>query len=170
MSETDNVSTAMDASVIYAAYARAFRYPEDENCVLSPSEYMAAFDQGASSSALSVRESTYVEIDSSGLFEELVRFYEHFGLRRNEDADLPDHIGVELEFMHFLCELEHHAVLEGQDVAPVRRAQRDFIDRHLKRLLRGLSQGMLTRTGNAAELVKSCADFVDSHRDALSDD
>lgn len=170
MSETEDVLLAVDASPIYAGYARAFRYPEDEDHVLSPSEYIAAFDQGASTSAVSIHEATYVDLDSSGLFEELVRFYEHFGLRRNEDAELPDHFGVELEFMHFLCELEHHGGLTGQDVTSVRKAQRDFIDRHIQRLLRGLAQGLLGRRGKAVDLVNSCADFVESHRQALADD
>jgi nitrate reductase assembly molybdenum cofactor insertion protein NarJ len=31
----------------------------------------------------------------------LVRFYGHFGLAREERAELPDHVTVELEFMHF---------------------------------------------------------------------
>lgn len=168
--ETTEVLQPAEASAIYAGYARAFRYPEDNDGPLSRSEYMAAFDQGASSSALSVRESTYADLDASALFEELVRYYEHFGLRRKEDAELPDHISIELEFMHFLCELEHHALLGGQEVTAVHSAQRDFIDRHVKRLLNGLLQGMAARRGTAVELVNSCAEFVEMHRQALATD
>ena len=107
-------------------------------------------------------------MEASALFEELVRYYEHFGLRRKEDAELPDHISVELEFMHFLCELEHHALLNGQEIVSVKNAQRDFIDRHVKRLLQGLLQGRAGKEGDATELVKSCVDFVESHRRALA--
>lgn len=170
MTEIDDALLAVDASPLYAGYARAFKYPEDENHVLTRTEYIEAFDQGASSTAASIHEATFVDLDSSGLFEELVRFYEHFGLRRKEDAELPDHVSVELEFMHFLCELEHHAVQSGQDATSVRKAQCDFIDRHLTRLLKGTLQGLAGRPGNATELVESCIDFVKSHRLALSND
>lgn len=170
MTETDEVVQAADASVIYAGYARSFRYPEDDNGVLNRTEYLDAFDQGASSRAASIHEATFVDLDSSGLFEELVRYYEHFGLRRLENAELPDHISVELEFMHFMCELEHHAMLSGLDVSSARKAQRDFIDRHIKRLLKGMLEGLRGREGNARILVESCIDFVESHRLALAAD
>jgi len=166
--ETEDVLLAADASVIYAGYARAFRYPDNADGVLSATEYLQAFDQGASEEAASIHEAAYVDMDASALFEELVRYYEHFGLRRNEDAELPDHLSVELEFMHFLCELEHHAMLNGQEVASARNAQRDFIDRHVKRLLQGLLQGRAGKEGSATELARSCADFIESHRQALS--
>lgn len=168
MTETQEVISAREASEIYAGYAGAFRYPDDDNGVLTRTEYIDAFDQGASSSAASVHEATFVDLDSSGLFEELVRYYEHFGLRRLENAELPDHVCVELEFMHFLCELEHHATQNGLDVLSLRKAQRDFIDRHIKRLLGGMMKGLGGRGGKASKLVLSCIDFVEAHRSALA--
>lgn len=165
--ETGKVIPAADASAIYAGYASAFRYPDDANGILSGGEYLQAFDRGASKDATAIHEAAYAGMEVSALFEELVRYYEHFGLRRKKDAELPDHISVELEFMHFLCELEHHALLNGQEVVSVKNAQRDFIDRHVKRLLQGLLQGRAGKDGDATELVKSCADFIESHRRAL---
>jgi DMSO reductase family type II enzyme chaperone len=69
-----------------------------------------------------------------GIMEELVRFYEHFGLR-TEAGDLPDHLCAELEFMHYLAFKEAAALHAGTDDIPYRLAQRDFLRRHLNRWL-----------------------------------
>jgi DMSO reductase family type II enzyme chaperone len=68
------------------------------------------------------------------LLEDLVRFYEHFGLR-GKAGDLPDHLACELEFMHYLSFKEVAALQGGQDAGPYLRAQRDFLARHLCRWL-----------------------------------
>ncbi len=68
------------------------------------------------------------------IMEELVRFYEHFGLR-HEAGDLPDHLCAELEFMHYLTFKEAAALQAGADSLPYRLAQRDFLRRHLSRWL-----------------------------------
>ena len=71
------------------------------------------------------------------LLEDLVRFFEHFGLR-HEEGDLPDHLCAELEFMHYLAFKEAAALRAGTDSQPYRLAQRDFLDRHLNRWLPAL--------------------------------
>ncbi len=68
------------------------------------------------------------------IMEELVRFYEHFGLRP-EAGDLPDHLCAELEFMHYLAFKEAAALHTGAEHLPYRLAQRDFLRRHLNRWL-----------------------------------
>jgi DMSO reductase family type II enzyme chaperone len=68
------------------------------------------------------------------LMEELVRFYEHFGLKI-QPGDQPDHLCAELEFMHYLSFKETAALAHGDAVTDLRRAQRDFLDRHLCRWL-----------------------------------
>jgi DMSO reductase family type II enzyme chaperone len=68
------------------------------------------------------------------LMEDLVRFYEHFGLKI-QPGDQPDHVCAELEFMHYMCFKEAAAYARGDPVADLRRAQRDFLDRHLCRWL-----------------------------------
>ncbi len=67
--------------------------------------------------------------------EELVRFYNFFGLRLAPGL-MPDHLVVELEFMHYLAFKEAEA---GGDAASFRRAQRDFLERHLTNWLPRLS-------------------------------
>ena len=62
--------------------------------------------------------------------EELVRFYNFFGLRLSPGL-MPDHITVELEFMHYLAFKESEASESGGDVESYRRAERDFLDRQL---------------------------------------
>lgn len=157
-----------EAGDIYAGFAMAFRYPADEHAVLSQAEYLEAFDPGASNVAVSLHEATHADQEHTGLFEELVRFYEHFGLRRLQDAELPDHLSVELEFMHFLCRLEQHALARDADVDSLHRAQRDFMKRHLAPLIDGVSREISADSDNAAELVRSCAMFVAQHLRALS--
>jgi DMSO reductase family type II enzyme chaperone len=68
------------------------------------------------------------------LMEDLVRFYEHFGLK-TLTGDHPDHLCAELEFVHYLAFKEAAALARGEDGGDVRRAQRDFLDRHLCRWL-----------------------------------
>jgi DMSO reductase family type II enzyme chaperone len=68
------------------------------------------------------------------LMEELVRFYEHFGLK-TQSGDHPDHICAELEFMHYLAFKEAAAHAHAEPAPDVRRAQHDFLERHLCRWL-----------------------------------
>ena len=68
------------------------------------------------------------------IMEDLVRFYEHFGLRHQE-GDLPDHLCAELEFMHYLAFKQAAALQAGTDSEPYRLAQRDFLSRRLNRWL-----------------------------------
>lgn len=157
--------------VSYAAFAVAFRYPGDDAGAISRAEYLAAFDPSADGGASSLHERSYSKADTSGLFEELVRYYEHFGLRRRADAELPDHVCVELEFMHFLCELEQHAVARADDSGSVRRSAREFIDRHLRPLLRGLHSDRRDKAQREAlNLVEACLEFVDAHSRELEDE
>ncbi|MCK9285262.1 MAG: molecular chaperone TorD family protein [Rhodocyclaceae bacterium] len=157
-----------ETSALYAGFAASFRYPEETGGWLSGPEYIEAFDLAANSAATSLNEASYVDLDASVLFEELVRFYEHFGLRRQENAELPDHLAVELEFMHFLCELEQAAAARGEAVSAVNAAQRDFLDRHVLRLLNGVLSKFIDHEGKAALLVRECLEFLDAHRGTLA--
>jgi len=63
------------------------------------------------------------------ILEDLVRFYEHFGLR-HQPGDLPDHLCTELEFLHYLAFKEAAALQSGGDAQSYVLAQRDFLARH----------------------------------------
>ncbi len=81
-------------------------------------------------------------------------FYRHFGLKAAAGdegrADEPDHLASMLEFMAVLCHLEVKALGENRDPSPFRRAERDFIRRHVGPMLRTVA-GRL-RTGPATGL------------------
>jgi DMSO reductase family type II enzyme chaperone len=66
------------------------------------------------------------------VMEELVRFYNFFGLSTQHGAgELPDHLATELEFMHFLAFKELAALHRAEDPSSYRRAQHDFLERQL---------------------------------------
>lgn len=96
-------------------------------------EYIRLFEVGPGRPPCPLYEGTH-RSGRMKIMEELVRFYEHFGLRP-EAGDLPDHLCAELEFMHYLAFKEAAALHTGADSQPYRLAQRDFLQRHLNRWL-----------------------------------
>lgn len=95
--------------------------------------YTALFDNCRGRSAVSLYEKDYGNGDAKMVWEELIRFYEHFGLGFDvrHSHDWPDHIGTELEFMHYLSFLE--AAAPAADRPLYVRAQQDFLSRRLAR-------------------------------------
>jgi DMSO reductase family type II enzyme chaperone len=71
----------------------------------------------------------HYERDRLRVMEELIRFYNYFGLSLSQ-GQLPDHISVELEFMHYLTFREAEALKHNLSQDAYQRAQRDFLDRH----------------------------------------
>jgi len=131
--------SACGRSAIYAALSRAFTYEGAGGGALAiaGSDFNEAFDPSVSEEACSLREGSYAGGDQSALFEELMRFYGFFGLGRGERAEMPDHLSVELEFMHFLTHQESRSEGNGEALASLARAQHDFLSRHLLRLVKG---------------------------------
>lgn len=62
-------------------------------------------------------------------------FYHAFGLKTSSQTrERPDHLSLELEFMHFLAWKEAHALKQGHDtekIAICRQAQAKFLQEHL---------------------------------------
>jgi DMSO reductase family type II enzyme chaperone len=92
------------------------------------------------------------------LMEELVRFYEHFGLKI-QAGDHADHLCAELEFMHYMAFKEAAALAHSDPVPDVRRAQRDFLDRHLCRWLPRV-QSRLSSAREAPAFYLSAVQFA----------
>lgn len=92
------------------------------------------------------------------LMEDLVRFYEHFGLIARPD-DLPDHICTELQFMHYLAFKQAAIASAGAEAADLIRAQHDFLDRHLCRWLPRL-EGRLGAAGEPSAFYSALAGFL----------
>ncbi len=65
-------------------------------------------------------------------FTDLLRCYDYFGVKLSQShRRYPDYLGVQLEFMAFLGHKVTQLEGDGGDSVPLRRAQRDFLERHL---------------------------------------
>jgi DMSO reductase family type II enzyme chaperone len=114
------------------------------------SEYLSSFDLALAGPSLPcpLYESAYREEETSSrdITEELLRFYDHFNVKLSDkEKDYPDHLAVELEFMGFLAKKEADAVEQGRDPAAYRRAQLDFLERHLDRWVHRLAERVQER-------------------------
>ena len=101
-------------------------------------EYVRLFEVGLMGGPSCSLFAGHHESDRLRVMEELVRFYGFFDLRLTPGR-MPDHITVELEFMQFLTFREAEAIERGDDRESWLRAQRDFLERQLGRLLARLS-------------------------------
>lgn len=108
------------------------------------------------------------ERDRMRVMEELLRFYNYFRLGLTQ-GQLPDHITVEMEFMHFLTFKEAEALGENREHDSYQRAQRDFLDRHLGKWVPGLRQRLakLEPLPFIDELVTMTDEFLKRERQYL---
>ena len=91
--------------------------------------YSGAFEVGDQGPPVPIRESLRAS-RPPGAREEVVRFYEFFGYTPGERfAWQPDHLSIELEFLHVLCVQEAHAE-DDATARPFQLAQGDFTARH----------------------------------------
>lgn len=98
-----------------------------------PGEYNRLF---ATSVAVSPYESSYVRIDKGATVGQLAALYGAFGMKAGAgEHEIPDHAGVEAEFMAMLALMEGLALHEGraQDHAVLARAREVFAREHLGR-------------------------------------
>jgi putative dimethyl sulfoxide reductase chaperone len=94
-------------------------------------EYIRLFDVGAAGPPCPLYGGVYIG-DRMKVMEDATRFYNFFSLRVSPQLrELPDHITTQLEFLHYLTFREAEARQHGLDPAPLLRAQRDFLSRHL---------------------------------------
>jgi len=105
--------------------------PPQKSQVKLAADYTSNFDVGLAKPACSLNEGLCSGLDRLTVFKELVLFYNHFGLSSADSKFLPDHLVMELEFMHYLSFKEEVAISQKEDPYPYIRAQRDFLERHL---------------------------------------
>jgi len=130
--------------------------------------YSSSFEVG--NSQVPFHERDYSRDAASKIFEDLFRFYEHFGLdlKDNDNTNWPDSILMELDFMHYLSHLESIAVNED-DILALQRGQRDFLQRHLAPLVSGLAGKLsVLKITPYDQLSKLMNDFVTHEHAALS--
>ena len=147
------------------AAQRSLTYPSAR---IEGPAFLEAFDPALSEQGCSLHEADYAGEDRSTLLEELLRFYAFFGLSRQGASELPDHLTVQLEFMHFLTFLEQRGALAGRPVEGLRRAQRDFLSRHLSRLTRGIASRCRSGDPSCVALVTRLREFVEHELAGLS--
>jgi DMSO reductase family type II enzyme chaperone len=89
------------------------------------------FDNCRGRAAVSLYERDHSSDDPRRIWEDLIRFYEHFGIRYHlaSNREWPDWIGMELEFLHLLSFLEARAGAATRETYVA--AQADFLERHL---------------------------------------
>ncbi len=138
-------------------YVNAWR---DRDIGALKTEYSGLFEVGSDGPPVPIREDLHRN-QPAGVREDIVRFYDYFGYGLAEKfAWAPDHLSVELEFMHFLaykeseCDVDHAVSFQ--------LAQLDFAERHLVVWVSELAQRIVDRQPEAlyAKLVASLSEFV----------
>ena len=161
---------AQERSAAYQYFADAFRYPPSNNGEEQRQlDYVASFDCSVYQSACSLHEAAYASEGQEVLFEELTRFYEYFGLERDRAADLPDHLTVELEFMHFLSFLEAGNTADDNAMVSLRRAQRDFLNRHLQKLVLNIAENYPGNSLHYKSLLDELLAFINAEYSYLNE-
>lgn len=105
-------------------------------------DYLQTFETGVPNPPVPLYEGLSVHpTERANILLELKAFFKEFGLTMNKELrELEDSVTAELEFMQFLAVKEAQALENGWDRRPYRRAQRDFMARHLSKWLPKLAQ------------------------------
>lgn len=122
-------------------------------------DYLATFETGPRKPPLSLYEGSYVtDRPRADLLLEIDAFYRHFGLVPGETPrDFVDALTAELEFLQFLVAKEAQAIEQALDAAPYRRAQHDFLVRHLVPFLIAMDETPGERTAPFYRGLVRCA-------------
>ena len=143
-------------------------------------EFVRLFESGPGGPPCPLVEGAWRE-DRKVVLKELILFYNHFGLSYAEGAqdERPDHICLEMEFLHYLTFKEVQAIQNDADPSSYRRAARDFLERHPLKWLGQVSERLekiLARLPEDAcreaivfylELVKLTCRFLGEERSYL---
>ncbi len=129
-------------------------------------EYSGLFEVGSDGPPVPIREDLHLN-QPAGVREDIVRFYDFFGYGLEEQfAWSPDHLSVELEFMHFLCFKEAELLEEKNsgevvDATSYQLAQSDFSERHLCNWISALAEKAATQSdGIYPRLLAVLTQFV----------
>jgi len=127
--------------------------------------YSGLFEVGSDGPPVPIREDLHKD-QPAGLREDIVRFYDFFGYGLQESfAWAPDHLSVELEFMHFLCFRELQMLESAEDHADplsYQLAQFDFAERHLCSWVPELATRVLKQSPQAiyGRLLAALSEFL----------
>lgn len=129
-------------------------------------EFVRVFDAGPGGPPCPLYEGKYAA-DRKVNMEDLVRFYNHFGLSVAEakERELPDHITTELEFMHYLAFKEVLALQRDESPSPYCFAEIDFLGRHPARWLPELLKK--TEKVSGAKIPNLCEPAMSFYRSLI---
>ncbi len=105
-------------------------------------------------------------------FTDLLRCYDYFGIKLGKSPRrYPDYLGVQLEFMAFLGHRVTHVEQDGGDSVPLRRAQRDFLERHLLSWIPLLNEKIeqTVRESFYGSLSRLLLRFLERHHEYLAE-
>ena len=124
-------------------------------------EYSGLFEVGSDGPPVPIREDLHRN-QPAGVREDIVRFFEFFGYTLEENfAWAPDHLSVELEFMHFLTyqEAEHTG---SDDAKSWQLGQHDFAERHLCNWVPELAERIRSQKPDSlyARVIAAISEFL----------
>jgi len=126
-------------------------------------EFSGLFEVGSQGPPVPIREDLHRN-QPAGVREDIVRFYEFFGYELEERfAWAPDHLSVELEFMHFLCYQEaDQSGKDDGDPLSYQLAQHDFAERHLVSWVSELAEKVTKQQPDAlyGKLLAAMSEFL----------
>lgn len=171
--------TPLERSAVYGGFADAFRKADggtdvlDDTLVPPPPEdaskaFMAAFDPSVSKTAVSLHASAHTERDQTDLYQELIRWYDHFGLKRRDGGELPDHVSVMLEFLQFLTAQEAANAGDAAAVGSLHAAQCDYIERQVLPLVDAVVGKLETEESRYQTLPQALRTFLHDEVAALA--
>jgi DMSO reductase family type II enzyme chaperone len=132
-------------------------------------EFTRLFEAGEGGPPCPLLESHYRGAELGNL-EELVRYYEFFGLSLPDDRQVrPDHLTTQLDFLHFLAFNEAEATDEPEAAVALARAQRDFIRRHTGAWIPLLREALARQSAAPyfLELARMLERFIGAEMDHL---
>lgn len=112
--------------------------------------FIRLFEAGPGDPPCPLVEGKHVkDANRRAIFEDLIRFYSHFGLSYQEGSheDRPDHISYEMEFMHYLAFLTLRAIQEKKEIPDYLAAQKDFLEHHLRKWTAAMAKRLETIAG-----------------------
>lgn len=135
VSELQSSIAALSAASLERVYTQCFGHAVSKDCPPYEAEYGQAH----------IFQKTHTLADIAG-------FYRAFGLDLAADSrERVDHIGVELEFMHFLCLKEAYALAKNhsdEQLALCREAQVKFLRDHVCRWALGFARRLCAKAGD----------------------
>ena len=130
--------------------------------------YCSLFEPAAGKARVSLYERDHGTHTREVLWEDLFRCYTHFGLDFDDGGlkEAPDHLVIELEFMHYLT------FLEASNPETARGAvlgQGDFLERHLAAWVPRIRLSLEEHAGDSVYhgLAALLRDFIAADRDHL---